>query len=63
LPHPWHNRTPVHLRLEFRYRFQGGTLIQIQTPVATDAGHLRTTLSHLGLGEIQLQAFGTDTEF
>ena len=49
--------------LNFGIDFKGGTLIQIQTPVATDAGHLRTTLSHLGLGEIQLQAFGTDTEF
>ncbi len=49
--------------LNFGIDFKGGTLIQIQTPTATDAGHLRTTLSHLGLGEIQLQAFGTDNEF
>jgi preprotein translocase subunit SecF len=51
------------LGLNFGIDFKGGTLIQIQTPTATDAGNLRTTLSHLGLGEIQLQTFGTDTEF
>ncbi len=49
--------------LNFGIDFKGGTLIQIETPSATDAGQLRTTLSQLGLGEIQLQAFGSDKEF
>jgi preprotein translocase subunit SecF len=49
--------------LNFGIDFKGGTLIQIETPTATDAGHLRTTLSHLGLGEVSLQAFGSDKEF
>ncbi len=38
--------------LNFGIDFKGGTLIQIETPSATDAGQLRTTLSQLGLGEI-----------
>jgi preprotein translocase subunit SecF len=42
---------------------KGGTLIEVETPKAVDAGHLRTRLSELGLGEIQLQAFGADNEF
>ena len=49
--------------LNFGIDFKGGTLIQIETPTATDAGHLRTALSHLGLGDISLQAFGSDKEF
>ncbi len=49
--------------LNFGIDFKGGTLIQIETPSATDAGQLRTKLSQLGLGEIQLQAFGSDKEF
>jgi preprotein translocase subunit SecF len=49
--------------LNFGIDFKGGTLIQIETPTATDAGRLRTALSHLGLGDISLQAFGSDKEF
>jgi preprotein translocase subunit SecF len=49
--------------LNFGIDFKGGTLIQIQTPGPTDAGHLRTALSQLGLGDIQLQSFGADDEF
>ena len=49
--------------LNFGIDFKGGTLIQIETPTPADAGHLRTSLSHLGLGDISLQAFGSDKEF
>jgi preprotein translocase subunit SecF len=49
--------------LNFGIDFKGGTLIQIQTPGPADAGQLRTKLSRLGLGEIQLQSFGTENEF
>jgi preprotein translocase subunit SecF len=49
--------------LNFGIDFKGGTLIQIQTPGEVDAGHLRTTLSALGLGEIQLQEFGAKDQF
>jgi preprotein translocase subunit SecF len=49
--------------LNFGIDFKGGTLIQIETPSAVDAGHLRTTLSALGLGEIQLQEFGSNDKF
>ena len=49
--------------LNFGIDFKGGTLIQIQTPTAADASQLRTALSKLGLGEIQLQSFGSDKDF
>jgi preprotein translocase subunit SecF len=48
--------------LNFGIDFKGGTLLQVQTPTAVDAPELRTTLHHLGLGEIQLQNFGKDDE-
>jgi preprotein translocase subunit SecF len=49
--------------LNFGIDFKGGTLIQIETPAAANAAHLRTKLSQLGIGEIQLQEFGSDKEF
>jgi preprotein translocase SecF subunit len=49
--------------LNFGIDFKGGTLIQIQTPTEVDAGPLRTKLSGLGLGEIQLQEFGSKDKF
>jgi preprotein translocase subunit SecF len=48
--------------LNFGIDFKGGTLMQVQTPTAVDAPQLRTTLHHLGLGEIQLQNFGKNDE-
>ncbi len=48
--------------LNFGIDFKGGTLIQIQTPGPADAAHIRTTLSNLGIGEIQLQNFGKPDE-
>jgi preprotein translocase subunit SecF len=48
--------------LNFGIDFKGGTLMQVQTPTAVDAPELRTTLHHLGLGEIQLQNFGKNDE-
>jgi preprotein translocase SecF subunit len=49
--------------LNFGIDFKGGTLMQIETPGAADAGQLRTALSRLGLGEIQLQNFGQPNDF
>jgi preprotein translocase subunit SecF len=49
--------------LNFSIDFKGGTLIQIQTPTEADAGQLRTKLSELGLGEVQLQEFGSKDQF
>ncbi|MGO9172269.1 MAG: protein translocase subunit SecF [Rhodomicrobium sp.] len=48
--------------LNFGIDFKGGTLMQIETPGPADVGQLRSTLSHLGLGEIQLQTFGQPNE-
>src|SRR5262245_25515885 len=45
--------------LNFGIDFQGGTLIEIQAKSGTtDLQRMRTTLSALGLGEVQLQQFG-----
>jgi len=48
--------------LNFGIDFKGGTLMQIETPGPADVGQLRTTLTHLGLGEVQLQSFGSSNE-
>jgi preprotein translocase subunit SecF len=48
--------------LNFGIDFKGGTLMQIQTPGPADVAGLRSSLSHLGLGEIQLQTFGKPDE-
>lgn len=39
--------------------FKGGLLIEIRTPEPADFEGLRSTLDHLGLGEIKLQDFGS----
>jgi preprotein translocase SecF subunit len=44
--------------LNFGIEFKGGTLMQIQTPEPADLASLRSKLSGLKLGEVQLQAFG-----
>jgi preprotein translocase subunit SecF len=46
--------------LNFGIEFKGGTLMQIQTPGPANLGSLRSTLSGLKLGEVQLQTFGQD---
>ncbi len=48
--------------LNFGIDFKGGTLMQIETPGSADVGALRTKLSSLGLGEVQLQTFGQANE-
>jgi preprotein translocase SecF subunit len=44
--------------LNFGIDFRGGTIIEIKTQGPADLAHLRSNLSSLGLGEIQLQTFG-----
>ena len=45
--------------LNFGIDFQGGTLLEVQAKSGTaDLPTMRTTLSALGLGEVQLQQFG-----
>jgi len=48
--------------LNFGIDFKGGTLMQIQTPGPAEVANLRTKLTSLGLGEIQLQSFGQPNE-
>jgi preprotein translocase subunit SecF len=48
--------------LNFGIDFKGGTLMQIETPGPADVAQLRSKLTHLGLGEIQLQTFGSANE-
>jgi len=48
--------------LNFGIDFKGGTLMQVQTPTAAEASKLRTTLTHVGVGEIQIQNFGKPDE-
>lgn len=46
--------------LNFGIDFRGGTLMEIQTKAGpANLAQLRTTLDSLGLGEVQLQLFGT----
>ncbi len=45
--------------LNFGIDFKGGTLMEVQTKSGpADIATMRTTLSNLGLGEVQLQQFG-----
>ena len=45
--------------LSFGIDFRGGTLMEIRTQGPADIGALRSNLSSLGLGEVQIQQFGT----
>jgi preprotein translocase SecF subunit len=44
--------------LNFGIDFRGGTLMEIRTQGPADIGALRSNLSSLGLGEVQIQEFG-----
>jgi len=48
--------------LNFGIDFRGGTLMEIKTQGTADVAGMRTKLSHLGLGEIQMQTFGADDQ-
>jgi preprotein translocase subunit SecF len=49
--------------LNFGIDFVGGTLIEVQTKSATaDLAKMRTTLGGLGLGDVQLQEFGSPND-
>ena len=48
--------------LNYGIDFRGGILIEIRTEQPADMGQLRSTLGGLGLGEVQLQEFGRDTD-
>jgi preprotein translocase subunit SecF len=44
--------------LEYGIDFRGGILLEIRTQGPADLSHLRSTLSGLNLGEVELQEFG-----
>lgn len=48
--------------LNFGIDFKGGTLIEIQTKEKADIGALRSKIGGLGLGDFELQAFGSDKD-
>ncbi|HZV20867.1 MAG TPA: protein translocase subunit SecF [Hyphomicrobiales bacterium] len=48
--------------LNFSIDFKGGTLMEVKTPGPADVGALRTKLSKLGIGEVQLQTFGASDQ-
>ena len=48
--------------LNFGIDFRGGTLIEIQTPGPANIAELRSKISRLGLGDVQIQEFGAPNE-
>ncbi len=48
--------------LNFGIDFKGGTLMQVETQGPADVAALRTKLTSIGIGEIQLQSFGQPNE-
>ncbi|MDG2033902.1 MAG: protein translocase subunit SecF [Rhodospirillales bacterium] len=49
--------------LNYGIDFQGGIMIEIRTPSPGNIGQMRSDLSALGLGEINIQEFGEVTDF
>jgi len=48
--------------LNYGIDFEGGILIEIRTSQAADMADLRRTVNGLGLGQVELQEFGRDTD-
>jgi preprotein translocase subunit SecF len=48
--------------LNYGIDFRGGILMEVRTPQAANMAELRAKLGGLGLGEVQLQEFGRDTD-
>jgi SecD/SecF fusion protein len=49
--------------VRYGIEFTGGTLLQVRTTHAVDAGRLRTALAASRLGNAELQSFGSDREY
>ena len=52
----------IILGLNYGIDFRGGIMVEIRTPQAAEMANLRSRLSGLGLGEVELQEFGQDTD-
>ncbi len=50
------------LGLNFGIDFRGGTMVEIGTERAADVGRIRSIVSGLGLGDVQVQTFGADND-
>lgn len=50
------------LGLNFGIDFRGGTMVEIGTESAADVGRIRSIVSGLGLGDVQVQTFGADND-
>lgn len=48
--------------LNYGIDFRGGILMEVRTPGPANLSELRSTLGGLGLGEVQLQEFGQNTD-
>ena len=48
--------------LNFGIDFRGGILMEVRSQQAADIPEIRSTLSDLGLGEVSIQEFGTQTD-
>ena len=48
--------------LNYGIDFKGGTVITIRTPAPADIGQLRSTLGGLGLGDVEIQEFGSPND-
>jgi preprotein translocase subunit SecF len=48
--------------LNYGVDFTGGIIMEVQTPGPADMAAMRTTLGGLGLGDVELQGFGTESQ-
>ncbi|MEL6766080.1 MAG: protein translocase subunit SecD [Pseudomonadota bacterium] len=50
------------LGLNFGIDFRGGTMIEARTAQAADLSEVRSTVTSLGLGDVQVQSFGSERD-
>lgn len=48
--------------LNYGIDFEGGILVEVRTPTPADIGSMRSQLTGLGLGQVELQEFGRNTD-
>ncbi|MBK0397808.1 protein translocase subunit SecD [Limibaculum sp. M0105] len=52
----------VAMGLNFGIDFRGGTMIEFRTAQEADLGAIRSEVSGLGIGDVQVQSFGTERD-